>query len=170
MELFNSIIKELLSKKVVEIKKDEVNELSKYTARILHWCLSEGFLNVCNSYVNLIIKYVESVTPLRVSKFFNYGASDKSFDSNILSTFEEIIKRYYSLILFSNTDNELRVPVKILKEFELGKAKLFNGAHILMDLHKATLYEALGFCEILDINIKSLINNLIKAKKGIHRE
>ena len=170
MELFDAVLRELLSKKMAEINKSDVSELSKYTVRVLRWCLDQDFLDICNSYIDLISKFLESLTPLRVSKYFNYGSSGKSFDDDLLSVFKKVITRYYYLALFANVDEELRVPVKVLKKFKLNNIEFFENSHFLMNLSKAVLYEALGFCKILDVDIKSLISSLEKAKKGTYKE
>ncbi|RLG83612.1 MAG: hypothetical protein DRO18_07765 [Thermoprotei archaeon] len=73
------------------------------------------------------------------------------------------ISRYYKLTLSGFIDNEGRVPVKVVKGFRTNAGVFREGMVTMVELSRAILLEYLGLCEILVVELKSLISSLVKS-------
>ncbi|HDN76021.1 MAG TPA: hypothetical protein ENG05_02705 [Acidilobales archaeon] len=163
MDLYDLVFKELISKEALGISRADVNDLIKYTQDVIKWCARAGVYAVCNSYMDLLDKVVAELMTLRVVKFLNYGTTKESFDKEFLNLIINFIDRYYKLTLSGFIDNEGRVPIKVVKEFRTDAGFFREGTVTMVELSRAILLEYLGLCEILDLELKSLISSLVKS-------
>ena len=140
--------KEIGSSKPVDLTKDELESITEEVSQTIAWCSNNPIPDTCLNLYKALEKAFKGLARDRFIKSIGQY-SEESLESKLFKTADDLLIKYYRILMSGLATPELEVPVVINKSVEI-KGKI-RGRGIVTYLHllEAILMKNLGFVDIL---------------------
>jgi len=140
--------KELSSSEPVKIAKDELELMTEEISQAVAWCSVNPLPESCMNLYRTLEELFKGLARSRFIKSLT-KQSPQSLDHRFFRTVDDLLVRYYRILVSGLTTPELEVPVIISKGLEVRGRVRDRGVVIYLHLLEALLLENLGIVEIL---------------------